>query len=841
MRWHSTLAGLATATLMIGCGGDTPASLPSDTRMLSQVTVVGGVATFSGNRTNYTITKSGSTYTVKDNVGNDGSNTLSSAQSLKFADVTLNLGIGDKSQTLAAADLKSLIELYIAFFNRVPDADGLSYWMDQFKAGHTLVQISESFYTAAVQYSSLTGYSATMTNADFVKVIYKNVLGRSGGTAPPDADVQYWAGELANGHATKGSLISVMLSSAHSFVNDPTWGWVPQLLDNKIAVANYFSVQQGLNYNTSADSITRTMAIAAAVTSSDTSAAITLVGMTDTYFNLAPTPSSISGTAATGAPLAGVTLTLKDSTGKTASAITGSDGSYSIDTTGLVGPFLLQATTASGTKLYSVSAGSGASLAVNLTPLTDIIIRSWYGVQQIAMDTAFASPAANPAPSPTAVLVVENVVQNIVQLWLDKAGVSSSGFSLISTPFSANGAGVDLVLSRTTVNQTTGAINITDGTTTQATTLSYGSGSVDVTTTTTGANGSSSSVSSNALPVQTTQNTALNDITAGLNSFANIVNSKGTALTADDLLPFIASDLLADGLNRVQFATDVVSSFSSSGVTIAFTVQKIKSLDTVNNVADVVFLFAVTQNGVTQTEELEYSFKKVGGAWVFYGNQRIATVSVKMEMRTEQGASTCATAQKVNVDVESPQGTVSGVTISGGDWTDRQLVANAAIVDPAVTLDHYIVNNACETPASLPSAGIIYTVKLTTASGTVNYQEILNTSTTDAVVVTSPIITKLADAHPGSPLTVTWRLPTTFPITSVKLSAIGFTGSSSDAATLSCNSDVTGTNAVLAVTSTSGAVTIPATCGGKTVTEANLNLSVDGVNGERAIVIYTLK
>jgi hypothetical protein len=132
-------------------------------------------------------------------------------------------------------------------------------------------------------------------------------------------------------------------------------------------------------------------------------------------------------------------------------------------------------------------------------------------------------------------------------------------------------------------------------------------------------------------------------------------------------------------------------------------------------------------------------------------------------------------------------------------------------------------------------------VKLTTASGTVNYQEILNTSTTDAVVVTSPIITKLADAHPGSPLTVTWRLPTTFPITSVKLSAIGFTGSSSDAATLSCNSDVTGTNAVLAVTSTSGAVTIPATCGGKTVTEANLNLSVDGVNGERAIVIYTLK
>jgi hypothetical protein len=841
MRLRATLTVLAAAALMIGCGGGASTSMSTETRTLAQITVVGGVATFSGNRANYTITKSGSTYTVKDNVGTDGTNSFGSAQSLKFADVTLNLGIGDKSKTLAAADLKLLVELYIAYFNRVPDADGLSYWIDQFKSGRSIDLIAESFYDAAIQYSSLTGYSASMTNSDFVKIIYKNVLGRSGATAPTDTDVAYWAGELDNGNKTRGSLIKFMLGSAHSFTGDATWGWVAQLLDNKDTVANYFSIQQGLNYNTSTDSITRTMAIAAAVTSSDTSAAITLVGMTDAYFNLAPVSSSVSGTAATGAPLASVTLTLKDSTGKTASATTGGNGSFSIDTTGLVGPFLLQATTAGGIKLYGVSAGTDASLVVNLTPLTDLVIRSWYGVQQISIDTAFASPATNPAPSPAAVKVIENVVQNIVQLWLDKAGVSTSAFSLISTPFSANGTGVDLVLSRTTINQSTGAISITDGTTTQATAVSYGAGSIDVATTTTSSSGSSSSISSNAVPVQTAQSTALNDITAGLNSFTNVVNSKGASLKVDDLLPFLASDLLAEGLDRTQFATDLVSEFAGSGQTLSAAVLRIKSLDIVNNVADVVFQATVSKNGLSEADQLEFFFKKVNGAWLLSGDQRIAKISLKAEMQSNVGLTSCASGQTINVYVEPPQGTVSGVTISGGGWTARKLIANATVVDPAGLLDFYIVDNSCETPASIPAAGTVYTFALATANGTVTYQETLNTATTDATVITSPTTTSLADAHPGSPLTVIWRLPTTFPIARIKLHAIGYTGSQNDAATLSCNSDTTGSDPILGTTSTSGAVTIPATCGGKPVTEANLNLNVDGVNGERATVIYTFK
>lgn len=279
---------LAVAGMLAGCGGEGGGDIASAPMRAALAVVSGSTATFSGNRGNYTITKSGSTYTVQDAVGSDGIQTIGNVQSLKFADMTVNLDIGDKSATLAAADLKLLTELYVAFFNRVPDADGLSYWIDQYKGGMSIDTIAQSFYDAAVQYSSLTGYSATMSDAEFVRVIYKNVLDRSGATAPPDEDVQYWIGELGSGRATKGSLVKTMLNSAHSFAGDATWGWVTQLLDNKLAVANYFAVQQGLNYNTSETSIARTMEIAAAVTSSGTSAAVSLVGLSDTAFSLTP-------------------------------------------------------------------------------------------------------------------------------------------------------------------------------------------------------------------------------------------------------------------------------------------------------------------------------------------------------------------------------------------------------------------------------------------------------------------------------------------------------------------------------------------------------------------------
>ncbi|RZI43824.1 DUF4214 domain-containing protein [Herbaspirillum sp. HC18] len=241
--------------------------------------------TFAGKRSDYVVTASpvgsplATDYTVIDNAGH--STSLNVLQRARFSDVTLSLFIAAKAETVAARDLKTLIELYIAFFNRVPDADGLAYWIDQFNSGESIDQIAQSFYSAGLQFSSLTGYNADTSDADFVRIIYKNVLGRYGDTAPSDTDVQYWVGELASGRANKGSLVRTMLASAHSFQGNATWGWVANLLNNKYLAAHYFAITQKLNYNTPEETISNTMAIASAVTPTDISNAISLVQPVD--------------------------------------------------------------------------------------------------------------------------------------------------------------------------------------------------------------------------------------------------------------------------------------------------------------------------------------------------------------------------------------------------------------------------------------------------------------------------------------------------------------------------------------------------------------------------------
>lgn len=235
------------------------------------------IANFSGNLNTYHLTHSGASYTVQAKTGSDGTDTIKNVETLKFNDFKVNLSIQSLAASAPQANVQRLMELYVAFFNRVPDAEGLAYWIGQMNAGQKTNQIAETFYNAGIQYSDLTGFSASMSNTDFINVVYKNVLGRATGA---DQDgLTYWNGKLSSGAATHGSLVSDILTSAHNFKGDATWGWVANLLDNKILVAKTFAIDWGLSFNTANESIVKGMAIAAAVTSTSTVDALTLVGI----------------------------------------------------------------------------------------------------------------------------------------------------------------------------------------------------------------------------------------------------------------------------------------------------------------------------------------------------------------------------------------------------------------------------------------------------------------------------------------------------------------------------------------------------------------------------------
>lgn len=205
---------------------------------------------------------------------------FTNAKRIEFEDLTLNLAVSDLADTIAEPALNRIAELYVAFFNRVPDGDGMEFWLGQYRQGKTINDIADAFYNAGVYFSDLTGYRADMSNDDFIHIVYRNVLGR-----PEGADQEglaFWRAELDSGRSAKGTLVSSILDAAHgSTFSDPTnpYHWVQKLLDNKLEVAKQVSVDWGVNYNSSEDSIAKGQAIAAAITPDDTSVAISLVGV----------------------------------------------------------------------------------------------------------------------------------------------------------------------------------------------------------------------------------------------------------------------------------------------------------------------------------------------------------------------------------------------------------------------------------------------------------------------------------------------------------------------------------------------------------------------------------
>ncbi|MBO9647637.1 MAG: hypothetical protein J7605_03940 [Variovorax sp.] len=91
--------------------------------------------------------------------------------------------------------------------------------------------------------------------------------------------------------------------------------------------------------------------------------------------------TSITGVAAVGAPLVG-TVTVKDALGATRTSPIGTNGSYSIDVTGMTAPFVFRAEgTANGVRavVHSVATQADLNGRINITQLTDLIVSNIAG------------------------------------------------------------------------------------------------------------------------------------------------------------------------------------------------------------------------------------------------------------------------------------------------------------------------------------------------------------------------------------------------------------------------------------------------------------------------------
>lgn len=137
-----------------------------------------------------------------------------------------------------------------------------------------------------------------------------------------------------------------------------------------------------------------------------------------------PASLALSGTAATGAALAGGTVTAKCAAGATTTATSAADGHYTLSVVSGALPCALQATSSDGTTtLYSVAAGSGSSATANITPLTHLVVASLTGGDPAVLFSGFDASSAGKVTTGDLATAQANVVATLSSAGIDVGSV----------------------------------------------------------------------------------------------------------------------------------------------------------------------------------------------------------------------------------------------------------------------------------------------------------------------------------------------------------------------------------------------------------------------------------
>ena len=141
-------------------------------------------------------------------------------------------GIGGDAVSGVTESLNGIADLYVAYFNRAPDPDGLSYWFVEINNGTlSLVDTAKSF-TDQQEYRDT--YPEGLGNREFIQRIYQNLFDRE----PDQAGWDYWENDLDNG-LPRDTFILTIIYGAYG---GPSAG-DKSLLNNKHDASMYYSEQ----------------------------------------------------------------------------------------------------------------------------------------------------------------------------------------------------------------------------------------------------------------------------------------------------------------------------------------------------------------------------------------------------------------------------------------------------------------------------------------------------------------------------------------------------------------------------------------------------------------------
>jgi len=229
---------------------DVPEDNSDDDQSVNRITepqeLADDVVELSGAQSSYTLQISdGSIAVVDRRVDGDGEITLSNTARVDFANNLpmfgedgITLDMFDGMARLGGDAMEALTELYIAYFNRAPDAVGLYFWGNQLADGMSLQEIAGYFFD---QPETRALYGDVADLSEFVTAVYQNVLGR----APDASGLNFWLDLLENNPTiTPPTFIQEILAGAKA----ETGGAADAAyLANKVLLGGHFAVTRGMS------------------------------------------------------------------------------------------------------------------------------------------------------------------------------------------------------------------------------------------------------------------------------------------------------------------------------------------------------------------------------------------------------------------------------------------------------------------------------------------------------------------------------------------------------------------------------------------------------------------
>lgn len=183
-----------------------------------------------------------------------GTDALNGYELLEFGDGTsfaadgaVNLAILEGAAALSGDELETLVELYVAYFDRAPDALGLLFWGNALADGVSLREIAELFFDQPETQAKL----GDLDTGAFVDTGYGHVLERTA----DDAGRDFWIDALDSGGVSRAEFLLELVAGARA--NDDAAEDV-RTIEDKTDIGVSYALIEGLTNVANAETVMET-------------------------------------------------------------------------------------------------------------------------------------------------------------------------------------------------------------------------------------------------------------------------------------------------------------------------------------------------------------------------------------------------------------------------------------------------------------------------------------------------------------------------------------------------------------------------------------------------------